>query len=303
MLFLGLGAVVLLGLDRIDRLPPPPFTATDCIDEKFAFLRDRDPTEADLLAVGSSVTWRNLDFAAVSAAETGASKPLNGAPCFLQVNQTRFLTDFYLDRMPKVKTVVSLFAMRDFETCGGDGAFFRPELLDLYVFERWSGLPVYFINFRPRPFLASVRHIKEMRTGELERTPLVMDAYGSGPLDVPPETWGDVKIDPACMAHLARMEKDLSERGVRWIVVLFPPMPSWLERHDPTGARDLAWRREVASKLAAPSTVVVDGRDAGLKDVNFFTDPAHLNWKQVPDFTRWIFERVADRTPIQAAQG
>ncbi|WP_181707058.1 hypothetical protein [Chthonobacter rhizosphaerae] len=301
--FLFIGAAGLKGLEAIDRLPPPPFTVTDCIDEKFAFLREKNPKEADLIAVGSSVTWRNLDFSAVGRAETGATHPLNAAPCFLHVHETRFLTNFYLDHMPKVKTVVSIFAMRDFEACAGDGAFFPETLVRLFLFENWPGLPVYFINFRPRPFLGSVRKIKEMRSGELDRAPLVMDAYGSGPLEGPPVPWQDVQVDQACLDNLARMEAELAARGVRWIVVMFPPMPMWLESFDPDGSRDRAWRRQVETTLVSSNTVLIDGAEAGLTDVNSFADPAHLNWPQVPRFTRWIFQQADGQTPVRAAQG
>lgn len=291
--FLAAGALGISVLDALGRLPAPPLTATSCIDEKFAFMRDRAPERPDLIAVGSSVTWRNLDFSAVDPRGTGADTPVNAAPCFLQVHQTAFLTGFYLDGMPTVSTVVSVFAMRDFEDCDGDGAFFSPTLARLHVLDGWPGLPLYFVNFRPKHFLQDVLRIKGMRSGEDGKNPLVMDAFGSGPLDLAPDIREDVVFDVSCIPHLARMERDLADRGVRWIVALMPPMPSWIDRYDPGGARDREWRRAVRETLSSPNTTLVDGAEGPFGDDRFFTDPAHFNWTHVPDLTRWIFGAAA----------
>src|SRR5688572_28516319 len=95
-------------LDRIGMLPPPPITATLCIDEKFKFLAERgDLQDVDLLAVGSSVTWRNLEMSAFE--KTGlARQPLNAAPCYLHLSEIVSYTAFLLERMPNVRTVVSV---------------------------------------------------------------------------------------------------------------------------------------------------------------------------------------------------
>src|SRR4051812_19231072 len=52
-LFLALGGVGLAALAAIDRLPAPPVTATNCIDEKFKFLHETEIRNPGLLAVGS----------------------------------------------------------------------------------------------------------------------------------------------------------------------------------------------------------------------------------------------------------
>ena len=77
----------LAALLALDRLTPPPVSGTWCIDNRFAWLRERpDWKNASLIAVGSSATLRNLNFRVVSSTvqQWGA---VNAAPCFLTVNQ------------------------------------------------------------------------------------------------------------------------------------------------------------------------------------------------------------------------
>jgi hypothetical protein len=69
-------------------------------------------------------------------------------------------------------------------------------------------------------------------------------------------------------------------------------MPAWIDAYDTEGERDQAWRDSVASHLNAPNTILIDGRDRRPAQDYLFSDPAHLHWSSVPDFTRWIFEQV-----------
>src|SRR3546814_13018229 len=101
--FLALGVLRILwalyGLSLVDSLPAPPVTATYCIDEKFKYLAEQDLAEVDLLAVGSSVTGRNLDLTP-SVARGLAEHPMNLAPCHLPTYQTDFLPTFLLAHPP-----------------------------------------------------------------------------------------------------------------------------------------------------------------------------------------------------------
>lgn len=297
--FLALGALGLAGLAAVGRLPPPPFVATDCIDEKFAFLSRQPLQDVDLVAVGSSVTWRNLDFSAVDTRRMGVTRPINAAPCWLYVQQTRHYTRFLVDNMPKVKHVMTVFGMRDFENCRDRPDFFPETWLKLNLFHGVPAAPLYFVNFRPRPFAGMVLKIKEERQGG--KRPIVMDPWGSGPFEDAPQSWVDIPQDPACLDALAGMKADLAARGLHWIVVLFPEMPMWRDRFDPDSRRDRAWRDRVTRVAAGPNVTVLDASEAGLTDVAFFTDPAHLNWPQAARFTRWIFDALASER-VQVAK-
>ena len=149
------------------RLPAPPVTATNCIDEKFKFLHETDIRNPGLIAVGSSVTWRNLDFSVFAEHYGKDIEPLNAAPCFLYVNQTAYLTDFLLDNMPSVKSVMSVFSMRDFSACAvSPTEFFRREDAEGYVFDKRPGWHLYLKNFRPVSFARDVVDLPGMRSGK-----------------------------------------------------------------------------------------------------------------------------------------
>lgn len=300
---LAVGAGALLALDHADRLPPPPITATNCIDEKFKFLHDTSLEGRNLIAVGSSVTWRNLDFSAIEP-RWRHLRPVNAAPCYLQIHQTAYLTRFYLDNMQSVRMVLSVISMQDFQNCRDDGHFFDTDISRSYIFDHESPMYIYFTNFRPMPFLKDVLKIREMRDGTREREPLVMDRYGSGPYTLrPPEIRNDRHVTPECITQVRKLASELKERGVIWAVVLLPPMPAWLKAYDPDGARDLAWRRETTEHLQGTGAIVLDGREGpAFRDADF-TDPDHLHWSSVPAFTRWVFRRLDQGGGPAAALG
>lgn len=296
--FLMLGIASVHALGRAGHLPPPPLTATSCIDEKFKFIREHANAEPDLLAVGSSVTWRNLDFSIVTNV-SNFRQPLNGAPCYLHIHETAWLTELYLDHFPSVRTVVTVLAMRDFESCQGDGRLFDRTLGEGMMFEGWPEWLVYFVNFRPLRLWRTAKDIKHMRAGTDPDSTLLMDDFGSGPLTrTQPDPRDDVKISPECYPHLLRMARNLEHRGVRWVVVLMPAMPAWIDRYDRGGRRDMAWRAQVSAALEGTATVLIDASEGPLRSNRHFVDPAHYDWRYAASFTRWIFEQYAGADTI-----
>jgi hypothetical protein len=259
-------------------------------------MREAVAEKPNVLAVGSSVTWRNLDFSTLEGTAGQEVRPLNGAPCFLKIHETAFLTEFYLDNMPSVKNVVSVVAMRDFENCTSSPAFFDRATARRYVFDGWPAWELYFLNFRPKVLLRDVISIQAMRSGSDVRNSLDMDRYGSGPLLItPPEIRGNVATTPECFDHLEAMARDLAARNVGWSVVLLPPMPAWLRAYDPAGVRDREWRQAVAQRLERTGATLVDGRGGPATDDRHFSDPAHLHWSSVPMFSTWIFQQISMR--------
>ncbi len=288
------GGIGLWALDRTGRLPPPPLTATNCIDEKFKFVHESPVRAPRLIAVGSSATWRNVDFSVLARHSIGADSILNLAPCYLKLHQIAYLTRFYLDNLPSAKVVLSVFAMRDFEDCSGDPAFFDPVAAHRYVIDRKSIWHLYFQNFRPRSFFDDVRHIRDLRSGADVRFTMVMDRFGSSPLFLrPPEIRENIFPTQDCFEQLERMAHDLDLRGITWVVVLMPTMRAWIKAYDPGASRDSAWRDAVKARLRGTSAVLLDGNDGPPVQDRDFTDPSHLHWDSVPRFNLWIFDKLA----------
>lgn len=285
LLLLLLWAAGLVCLDQSGRLPAPPVTATDCIDEKFKFLRSTDLSMITLLAVGSSVTAHSLDAGALRQHYGPAVKPINAAPCYLRINQIAFLTKFYLAHMPQVNTVLSVLAMRDFSDCASNQTeFFNVNEAAAYIFERRSPWYLYFKNFRPAPFLRFVFDPPNI----LEK----MDQYGWSPLEMEPDSREDVIVDETCFTHLRELSHTLAARGINFVGVLLPPMPAWLHKYDPQGRRDRAFRAAVASHIHPQRAVLIDAaQELELTDQDF-TDPAHIHAASVPTFMRYLLHEL-----------
>jgi len=296
--FLALGVLALLGmlyvLNAIGSLPPPPVTATYCIDEKFKFLAERDLDDVDLLAVGSSVTWRNLDMTPF-AAKGIAERPINAAPCYLHMDQVAFLARFLLDHLDRVKTVVSVVAPRDFANCNeAERAFFSPDRAAPYVFEGASPLYVYITNFRPTPFLRDAWHIAEKRSSPKVFGPLFMDGYGSGPIEGT-STWSPPpRFDGTCFDALADFEAMLAERGVRLVLVSFPSSPDWLAAHDPHGDVTREFESRLRASLSDDGSLFQPSAAFAFDRSRYF-DYVHLQWEGAQEFSSTVAGWLAAR--------
>lgn len=288
LVLLLLWAAGLLCLQRSGRLPAPPLTATDCIDEKFKFLHSTDLSMITLLAVGSSVTEHSLDAGALRRHYGPAVKPINAATCYLRTNQIAFLTKFYLAHMPQVNTVLSVLAMRDFSDCASNPTeFFYTNEAAAYIFERRSPWYLYFKNFRPVPFLRFVLDPPNI----LEK----MDQYGWTPLELEPDPREDVIVDETCFTHLLELSHTLAARGINFVGVLLPPMPAWLHKYDPQGVRDRAFRAAVASHVHPQHALLIDAAQGPNLDDRDFTDPAHIHADSVPAFMRYLSHELEKR--------
>jgi hypothetical protein len=285
-------------LAATDNLPPPPVNKWLCFDEKALFLKNRAEKDPTFITVGSSVTWRNLNLGVLKRQLGTNERMLNGAPCFLHVDQTFFLTRFYLERYPNVRTVMSVLSIRDFEQCRpSTTAFFDPDTLNAYLDGRLPPDLLYFKNFRAGSFLRDISHIQSMRRDAEHYNTLVMDRYGSGPIQVAPDRkrgvyYGEFGVDPECLNAYTDMATWLVQRGVRFITVLIPMMPAWSERYDPHGAEVARLAAEIRHRVdtAVPpgTAMVIDGtRRFAFKNEDY-SDALHLQWSSVPKFMDYI---------------
>jgi hypothetical protein len=289
------GFYLLLGaLATVGRLPAPPVSGTWCIDEKLAWLRNhRDELQSGVIAVGSSVTWRDLDFSALPEETRRASGgTINAAPCFLQISQTRFFTAFLLDHQPTTRTVITIVAGVDFENCTTTPkAFFDARMAEKFLYNEYSsiGLWLYYRNFRPISFL---QDIWQRRAREI-----VFDAFGSGPLTTDGPNFQHPFMRPykpqaACFEELRGMAKDLRERGIQFIVVTIPTMPRWAKDYDPEGEMRTAFLSNVRSAVSGTGAILVDAAISYSLPNEAFTDPAHLQWRETARFTRFVWEQA-----------
>ncbi|PWC27474.1 hypothetical protein [Teichococcus aestuarii] len=296
------GAGVLAGghmaLARIGRLPDPPLTATWCIDEKLAALRDVALEDRVLLALGSSATWRNLDMPLI-ARQLGDERVYNAAPCYLHIDQTAFLAGFLLDRAPQVRTVMVVLAPRDFESCPAEAtAFFDTALGDAYLSGLVPSWLPYVTGFRPL-------YLVRAAAGAVDGAPLSPEAVAEDGLGSSilrnPHSWRPAPaFDEACYAGLAELERVVASHGARLVLATLPVMPEWRDSFDPDGRLIETWMRRMRETLRQPDTLLVDGRGLRWTDEHF-ADPVHLRYPHHTAFTALILRAMA-ASPHQGAR-
>jgi hypothetical protein len=275
-------------LDRQGLLPAPPLVGTQCIDEKLEWLRQSNSRLEDstLLAIGSSATWRNLDLRLLEERLPG-EKPINAASCFLHINQTAYLTEFLLESMPRVNTVLVVVAPRDFENCHPESSeIFDPRLARAYI---RGGIPhwvPYITGFSP---FNLPRQISDKR--ELEGR-LLHDDYGSAVFMSRYDWWPELVLDGRCYDALAELERLVVERGAALLIAIPPPMPRWAGEVDPRGTQLAEWRADMQASLDHPTTLVVDGWALNWDDSRF-ADPVHLIYPHHAEFTQFIVDQMA----------
>lgn len=288
----GAFALLLAVLDRLAMLPPPPVTGTTCMDEKFKFLAERDLSDVDLIAVGSSVTWRNLDVAAFKRHGL-ARQPVNAAPCYLHVSEMVYYTGFLLSRMSNVRTVVSVVAPRDFERCTARReAFFPAMLAGRYVFDNMTPFPIYLTNLVPHRFMRDVLRIRQMRSDPNASMTLVMDENGAGPM----RASGDWLPKPAfadmCFAALTELERTVTMKGARLIVATLPMQPQWRALYDPAGQVIGAFEQRVRAALVSPTTLLHSGSHVSAQPLSY-SDAIHFLWDSAVHYSATLAEASA----------
>jgi hypothetical protein len=281
-------AVALALLDGLDMLPPPPVTGTTCMDEKFKFLADRDLSEVDLIAVGSSVTWRNLDVTAFQRSGL-ARHPINAAPCYLHVSETVYYTDFLLSRMPNVHTVVSVLAPRDFERCTAQSdSFFSAALAEAYVFDGMPPFPIYLSNLAPHRFVRDILRIRQMRS---DPNTLLMDDHGAGPLRMSSVWLPKPSLARMCFAALTKLEQTVTAHGARLIVATLPLQPQWRALYDPDGRVMDGFEQSVRAALVNPTTLVHAGSQEVVQSLSYGY-AVHFLWDSAVRYSANLAEAV-----------
>lgn len=278
-------------LDRLQRLPAPPLTATNCIDEKFKFLHEAELQSVQLLAVGSSATWRNLamdEFVRVRS----EVRPFNAAPCFLHIDQTAYFTGFLMKNMSNVSTVLSIIAVRDFEECPSqETAFFDEGTAQRYIFGKSVPWHLYLTNMRPTAFAQDIIRLRRMRLDPSNWATLRMDAYGSSPMTGRIRWMPPPRFDERCFAALTQLEEIVRAQGARLVIASVPTMPRWRQTFDPDGAITADFRRRLRQALKDPTTLFIDAEAFTASD-DAFADPVHLIGDAVAGFNRLIIQRM-----------
>lgn len=286
LLWLGLAA-----FDHFDLLPPPQLSNNLCMDQKLAYFRAHPVEEPTILATGSSVTWRNFDSSAVLQASGGRAVPLNGAFCGLKMNQTAYVTEYLVGRIPSIQEVMTILAPQDLIDCKTTNPrVFDPADVDDFVFRRSSEFAFYLKYFDPLTLIKNVFILRAMRTGGLPFDEIRMDRYGDAPLDTKASrdlTYGALPPpDPVCLTALHKLAADLGANGRRLIVVTMPLDPEWKTQYDPDGAVMRNMTHHIRQALAGSGAVFWDANHNFAMDPDAFIDAIHIRWSAAKIFSR-----------------
>lgn len=299
-----LGALALL--DRAAVLPPPAIVNELCADEKLAWLRDHSVMDPDVLVVGSSIAWRDVDSAQLVRQRPDA-RPLNGGFCHASVNQTAFVTDYLLGHFPSVRTVVGVFVPQDFEQCGRTrSALFDPRTADAYVFERNWRYRFYVTQFDPVALVRNAILIKTLRDGRNNFDSLEMTRYGDGPLRIVGDrglVYGGLHgYDPACFAAVRELARFVAASGRRVFLTVGPLNPGWISQFDPSDKLRAALVDGIRTSVDGNSGVRVwDGSSAFAGKPSDFTDAIHINWSAAQRFSALIAGALGGHGPRTSA--
>jgi hypothetical protein len=280
-------------LHQMGHLPPPPLSNNLCADEKLVFLRNNPPSNPNLLVIGSSVAWRNFDSSVV-ARKLPAARPLNGGFCGMQVHQSAFIAQWFIDQLSSIQDVLLIVSPRDYQRCRASGQVFDPVDATKFVFERqWMG-GFYLRYFDP---LSLARNIREQAQERSEARTLGFSVNFTPYGDKPDFTTRDLfygampEPDPACFAALRSLAIGLAQKGRRFMFVTTPLHPEWIARYDADRSFMNQFMTEVADTLQGTGAKIWDGEKAAI-GADGFTDAVHLHWSAAGDFTDKIVQEV-----------
>ena len=291
MVFLSLVWLGLAAINHFNLLPPPQLTNNLCMDQKLAYLRAHLIRQPTILATGSSVTWRSFDSSAVLQATDGRAVPLNVAFCGLKINQTSFVTEYFVRRVPSIRAVVTILAPQDLTECAATNPrVFDPADVDDFVFRHGSEFAFYLKYFDPLTLIKNIFILHSMETGGHPLDTMRMNRFGDAPLDTDASrglTYGALPPrDPVCLASLQKLAKDLNAEGRRLIVVTMPVNPVWKARYDPDGAVMRNTTHLIRRALAGSEAIFWDANHKFAMKPSAFIDAIHIRWSAARTFSR-----------------
>ncbi|MGP3722278.1 hypothetical protein SAMN05421763_11024 [[Luteovulum] sphaeroides subsp. megalophilum] len=272
-----------------DRMPPPAISGSIATDEKLKYLRDRGREPVDVLAIGSSITWKHLDGAPFDGR---VGNFVNGGTAYLQVHEIRTFTRFYLDLYPRISQVVMLSALPDYGTCAGEGRIMDLEDAASYVRGRMPEAWFYMRYFAPLRYVLQARRRSE-RLKPYDAFGYWLDRHGTTPSMLPTEVgydlrYDEIALDPACLEALDGLNRDLTARGVTFTLVMTPVAPRYSDLHPAT--------------TRATERIESFARSRGIRLIDFFGDPSfedadfwdafHMQWPAARRLSREVADTL-----------
>jgi hypothetical protein len=271
-----------IGIFAPDRLPAPAIARVVHLDEKLRFIHEHKDIQPTVLAVGSSIAWRQISGEAFESVAGGPKHFLNGATVYMKTHQTRKFARFLTAHYRTVHTLLVVTSLPDFEDCTDDREpMFDAEDAARYAFKRWPAAYFYLQYFAPMRYLNAALSLPQRRipfSGDL-----YIDQYGSGPVIVSPETklglrYGEFEVDRACVYKLAELSQDMTRRGIRTMIVFAPVHPDYRQRYPASTHAVAAIVDKIRAETEGDNSFVMVLHDDKRFTVDDFFDAFHLQW-------------------------
>lgn len=272
---------LVVGMLAPERLPAPAITKIMHLDEKLRFIHDHKDIDPRILAVGSSITWRQVAGEAFAPLAGGPKHFLNGAAVYLKMHQTRKLARFLTAHYKNVHTLLVLTGPVDFEDCEDRDPVFDYETAFYYTFKRWPAALFYLQYFAPRRYFEAMMSLPERRTpftGDL-----YIDQYGSGPVMLAGDVklglrYGDVEVDRSCVYKMAELSQDMTRRGIRTVLVFAPLHPAYRKKYPAAVTAVNAIVDKLRQETEGDNTMILKMDDDPRFVAEDFYDAFHLQW-------------------------
>jgi hypothetical protein len=223
------------------------------------------------------------------------------------MNQIRFATDYFVNRFPSIRQVVTIVAPEDLSDCATTNPrVFNPQDVDDLVYGRGEEFWLYLKYFDPMTLAKNALMLKNMREGGHPLDVMTINRFGDSPLDTSASredlVYGTAPPpDPVCLDALRRLAAELDAKNVSFIVVTMPLSPLWKAQYDPDGSVMRNLTQKVEGALAGSTTRFWDAdRDFPMNPGDFI-DAIHVRWSAARTFSRALVVATGLGNPLTAA--
>ena len=299
-LLLGFSFLKYHNLNVVDDLPPPNLSSSFSLNEKLRFLRNK-PKDAEIIALGSSMTLMNLNSEVVVQA-LGTKKYLNAGSWGASFTDTYRMLKVLAQTYPFMNTLIVSSNLIDFQH-GVKTADY--EVIADYLDPSKSRLDQYYLhNLNMNYFINNYPYTRKVRTHPQDYLYLVFDRFGAVNLEgknfhITKDRWelaflGD-QVKPEQYSYLDSISTYCRTKNIKLIFCQNSYRLNMKKSFDKKRLKLINdHAHKVSSILARDRHIFVDAGERDWDD-KLFVDAIHLNRKGTEEVTAYWFEQIKDK--------
>lgn len=271
--------------------PPPAISNSISFDEKALFLHNRGGIDAKVIAIGSSMTLRNLDSVQISHMLVDQRDYVNLAAWSLKIRHTDALTRNVLD-ISQPKMVITVIGLSDFYYDSQPDEFYDASVWKEFIQGKRYWLTVAQ-KFEITTFVTRLYEARRYRASRKNGGTLKYDEWGGCMFDlvypnVPKKRWNLIykpqQVDQINYEKLEVLSKYLQSKGVKYVIAQAPCRTTAFPTEYEQKAAEEHWHK--VSEIAKSSGAIFINMHGVLDfDDTHFVDYTHLNQRGARVFT------------------